>query len=176
MKKKLTYLESFIHSICRLHYRKIIYDLFAAYLKNSREVQKQIWNKSLELKSKISTYTHEIIDTRLTLIIGSDRHICRNNNELNNLQTEEDYLIQSILIYQHVFKNIKHPLILHTLFNLSCYYQKFEHFIKKSIKVIEYILEIYDYEESNPILDIIHDPTINITSLYIYTYLKMKTI
>ena len=93
IEKKLTYLEVFIHKICKPHYRKIIYDLFAACLNGSREVQKQIWNKALEVKSKISTYTREIIDTRLTSIIGYDRHVCRNNDELNNLQTEEDYLI-----------------------------------------------------------------------------------
>ena len=95
-------MEIFFHKISKLHYRNIIYDLFAARLNNAREVPKQIWNRSLELKCKIYTYREEKIkDMRLISIIGVDRHICKNNNELNNLQTEEGYLIQSILIYQY---------------------------------------------------------------------------
>ena len=161
-------MEIFIHKISKLQYRIIIYDLFAACLNNAREVQKQIGNKSLELKFKLCAYREERIkDKRLFSIIGDDRHICKNNNELNNLQTEEDYPIQSILIYQYTFNCNNHQLILQSLSKLSTHYQKFQHYIKKYIKIIEYILDLYDYENSNSIMNINHEPTINITTFYI---------
>ena len=48
--RKLHYLEKFIHRISIKKYVVIIYNLFAATLNNSRQVQKEIWKKALEIK------------------------------------------------------------------------------------------------------------------------------
>ena len=58
---KLLYLEKFIHKISIKKYAIMIYDLFAATLNNSSQLQKEIWKKALELKSQIGSYRENCI-------------------------------------------------------------------------------------------------------------------
>ena len=58
---KLLYLEKLIHKISIKKYAIILYDLFAASLNNSSQLQKEIWKKTLELKPQIGAYRENCI-------------------------------------------------------------------------------------------------------------------
>ena len=84
----------------------------------------------MQLKSQIGVYRETCIkDESFLLIVGRDKHICNNTIELNNLHSEEDFLIQSIFIYQNMFDSINQPIILQALYILSRYYQNFQNTI-----------------------------------------------
>ena len=55
--RKLHYSEKFTHRISIKKYVVITYNLFTATLNNSRQVQKEIWKKALELKSQLGVYS-----------------------------------------------------------------------------------------------------------------------
>ena len=67
----------------------------------------------------------------LLLAIGHDKHMCNNSIKLNNLHSEEDFLIQSIFTYQNFLNSKNHPIILKALYILSRYYQKFQNTFKE---------------------------------------------
>ena len=166
---KLLSLEKFIHKISIKKYLNIIYDLFAATLSNSRQIQKEIWKKTLEFKSQMGVYRETYVkDESFLLIVGRDKHICNNTIELNHLHSDEDFLIQSIFIYQNILNSINHPIILQALYIYILNIIRSFKTIKKTVNVIQYILKLYTYEGSNSLLDIYTKPTHNITRFCIH--------